>query len=56
LLDEQARVSMPPQPGVWTGKDAVVACWAVVVIGTGDCPTVVAGDTAVWFGERVDRL
>ena len=28
LLHEKARFSMPPEPGVWTGKDAVVACWA----------------------------
>ncbi|MDP9116951.1 MAG: hypothetical protein M3O28_06785 [Actinomycetota bacterium] len=28
LLHEKARFSMPPEPGVWAGKDAVVACWA----------------------------
>jgi RNA polymerase sigma-70 factor (ECF subfamily) len=28
LLHDDARFSMPPQPGVWAGKDAVVACWA----------------------------
>lgn len=26
----------------------------MIVIGTGDRPTVVAGDTAVWFGELDD--
>jgi RNA polymerase sigma-70 factor (TIGR02960 family) len=28
LLHEDARFSMPPEPGVWTGKKAVVTCWA----------------------------
>ena len=28
VLHEDARFSMPPEPGVWAGKDAVVACWA----------------------------
>jgi RNA polymerase sigma-70 factor (ECF subfamily) len=28
LLHEDVRFSMPPEPGVWAGKDAVVACWA----------------------------
>ena len=28
LLHEEAQFSMPPEPGVWTGKDSVVACWA----------------------------
>ena len=28
LLHENARFSMPPEPGVWAGKAAVVACWA----------------------------
>lgn len=28
LLHENARFSMPPEPGVWAGKDSVVACWA----------------------------
>jgi N-acyl homoserine lactone hydrolase len=36
-----------PAPGHTLGSQ-------VVVIGTGDCPTVVAGDTAVWFGELDD--
>ena len=28
LLHDDARFSMPPQPGIYVGKDAVVACWA----------------------------
>src|SRR5829696_4542204 len=28
LLHEDARFSMPPEPGIWTGKKAVVTCWA----------------------------
>lgn len=28
LLHEDARFSMPPEPGTWVGKEAVVACWA----------------------------
>jgi RNA polymerase sigma-70 factor (ECF subfamily) len=28
LLHEDARFSMPPEPGIWTGKEAVVTCWA----------------------------
>lgn len=28
LLHQDARFSMPPEPGVWAGKDAGVACWA----------------------------
>jgi N-acyl homoserine lactone hydrolase len=36
-----------PAPGHTPGSQ-------VIVIGTGDRPTVVAGDTAVWFGELDD--
>src|SRR6195952_5582282 len=28
LLHEDARFSMPPEPGIWSGKEAVVTCWA----------------------------
>ncbi|MEJ7647977.1 MAG: sigma factor-like helix-turn-helix DNA-binding protein [Nakamurella sp.] len=28
LLHEDARFSMPPEPGMWVGKQAVVTCWA----------------------------
>lgn len=34
LMSEDARFSMPPQPGVWTGRDAVVASWAEGGFGT----------------------
>ena len=27
LLSEDARFSMPPQPGIWEGRDEVVQCW-----------------------------
>ena len=27
LLSEDVRFSMPPQPGVWEGRDEVVQCW-----------------------------
>jgi RNA polymerase sigma-70 factor, ECF subfamily len=27
LLSDDARFSMPPQPGVWEGRDQVVQCW-----------------------------
>jgi N-acyl homoserine lactone hydrolase len=36
-----------PAPGHTPGSQ-------VIVVGTGDRPTVVAGDTAVWFGELDD--
>jgi RNA polymerase sigma factor (sigma-70 family) len=28
LLHQDARFSMPPEPGIWAGKEAVVTCWA----------------------------
>ena len=28
LLHRDARFSMPPEPGIWAGKKAVVTCWA----------------------------
>ena len=27
LLSEDVRFSMPPQPGIWEGRDEVVQCW-----------------------------
>jgi RNA polymerase sigma-70 factor (ECF subfamily) len=27
ILHEDVRFSMPPYPGVWSGRDRVVACW-----------------------------
>jgi RNA polymerase sigma-70 factor, ECF subfamily len=36
LLAEEARFSMPPEPGVWTGRDAIVNAWVEGGFGTGD--------------------
>jgi RNA polymerase sigma-70 factor (ECF subfamily) len=33
-LSRDARFSMPPQPGVWVGREALVACWAEGGFGT----------------------
>jgi RNA polymerase sigma-70 factor (TIGR02960 family) len=34
LLSEDVRFSMPPQPGVWEGRDGVVQCWIDGGFGT----------------------
>jgi RNA polymerase sigma-70 factor (TIGR02960 family) len=34
LMREDATVSMPPQPGVWTGRDTIVAAWEEGGFGT----------------------
>ncbi|MCW3012693.1 MAG: polymerase subunit sigma-70 [Solirubrobacterales bacterium] len=34
LLHEDVRFSMPPQPGVWEGRDTVVGCWVEGGFGT----------------------
>ena len=34
LMREDATFSMPPQPGVWTGRDAIVAAWVEGGFGT----------------------
>jgi RNA polymerase sigma-70 factor, ECF subfamily len=34
LMREDARFSMPPQPGVWAGRDTVVAMWQEGGFGT----------------------
>ena len=33
-LSRDARFSMPPEPGVWVGREALVACWAEGGFGT----------------------
>ena len=35
LLSDDVRFSMPPQPGVWQGRDEVVASWVDGGFGTG---------------------
>jgi RNA polymerase sigma-70 factor (TIGR02960 family) len=34
LLREDARFSMPPEPGMWTGRDDIVAVWQEGGLGT----------------------
>jgi RNA polymerase sigma-70 factor (ECF subfamily) len=34
LMREDATFSMPPQPGVWKGRDAIVAAWEEGGFGT----------------------
>jgi RNA polymerase sigma-70 factor (TIGR02960 family) len=34
LLSEDVRFSMPPQPGLWEGRDNVVSCWVEGTFGT----------------------
>jgi RNA polymerase sigma-70 factor (TIGR02960 family) len=41
LMREDARFTMPPQPGVWAGRDAIVASWIEGGFGT-----------AAWGGLR----
>jgi RNA polymerase sigma-70 factor, ECF subfamily len=36
MLAEDARFSMPPQPEVWTGRDAIVDAWLEGGFGTGE--------------------
>jgi RNA polymerase sigma-70 factor (ECF subfamily) len=36
LMSEDARFSMPPEPGVWTGRDKIVDAWVSGGFGTGD--------------------
>jgi RNA polymerase sigma-70 factor, ECF subfamily len=36
MLSEDARFSMPPQPGVWVGRDTIVASWLEGGFGCGD--------------------
>jgi RNA polymerase sigma-70 factor (ECF subfamily) len=35
MLSDDVRFSMPPQPGVWEGRDQVVDCWVEGGFGTG---------------------
>ncbi|MHA3701980.1 RNA polymerase subunit sigma-70 [Jatrophihabitans sp. YIM 134969] len=59
LLHPDARFSMPPEPGTWSGKDAVVTCWAeggfgADAFGTVSCvPTRANGHPAVAVYVRV---
>jgi RNA polymerase sigma factor (sigma-70 family) len=36
MLSEDARFSMPPEPGVWVGRDTIVASWLEGGFGCGD--------------------
>jgi RNA polymerase sigma-70 factor (ECF subfamily) len=33
LLREDARMAMPPQPGTWVGRDALIELWRPAVVG-----------------------
>ncbi len=34
VIGEDARFSMPPEPGVWIGRDAMIAAWVEGGFGT----------------------
>jgi RNA polymerase sigma-70 factor, ECF subfamily len=36
MLAEEARFSMPPEPGVWVGRDAIVDAWIEGGFGSGE--------------------
>jgi RNA polymerase sigma-70 factor, ECF subfamily len=36
MLSEDARFSMPPEPGVWVGRDSIVSSWIDGGFGTGE--------------------
>src|SRR5919201_1266555 len=36
MLSEDARFSMPPEPGVWVGRETIVASWIEGGFGSGD--------------------
>jgi RNA polymerase sigma-70 factor (ECF subfamily) len=36
LMSEDSRFSMPPEPGLWVGRDTIVEAWLEGGFGTGD--------------------